>query len=111
MNPEQIPTVSVAELPVEPPSEDGALLVDVREPEEWAAGHIAGAVHIPMGQFLDRIGEVPRDRDIVVVCRSGNRSAAVTAYLSRAGYPARNLAEGMLGWQAAGRPMVTLPPS
>ena len=107
MHAEEIPTVHVTELTDAPPGPDGPLLIDVREPDEWAVGHIAWAVHIPMSDFLQRVGEVPRDRDIVVVCRSGNRSAAVTAYLNRSGWKARNLVDGMLGWQAAGRPMVS----
>ncbi|MCK9898965.1 sulfurtransferase [Parafrankia colletiae] len=107
MSPEQIPTVTVTELPVQLPAEGGPMLVDVREPNEWAAGHIDGAVHIPMGEILARIGEVPRERDVVVVCRSGARSARVTAHLAREGWQARNLVDGMLGWQAAGRPMVS----
>ncbi|WP_242425067.1 rhodanese-like domain-containing protein, partial [Frankia sp. EI5c] len=94
MSAEQIPTVTVTELPVQLPAEGGPILVDVREPDEWAAGHIDGAVHIPMGDFLARIGEVPRDQDVVVLCRSGQRSAAVTAHLTREGWRARNLAGG-----------------
>jgi rhodanese-related sulfurtransferase len=88
----------------------GACLLDVREPDEWAAGHAPGAVHIPMSELLARFGEVPADTELVVVCRSGNRSAAVTAYLAQHGYAARNLAGGMLDWQAAGRPMVAEAP-
>ncbi|ABW09616.1 rhodanese-like domain-containing protein [Frankia sp. Mgl5] len=110
MSPQQIPTVNVTELPVHLPAEGGPLLVDVREPDEWAAGHIDGAVHIPMGDFLARISEVPREREIVVVCRSGSRSAAVTAHLAREGWQARNLVDGMIGWQAAGRPMISETP-
>ena len=81
------------------------LLLDVREHDEWDAGHIATAVHIPMGELATRLDEVPRDQDVVVVCRSGNRSASVTAYLDRNGWSARNLAGGMMAWDAAGRPM------
>ncbi|EFC80951.1 rhodanese-like domain-containing protein [Parafrankia sp. EUN1f] len=110
MSPQQIPTVTVPELPVQLPAEGGPLLVDVREPDEWAAGHIDGALHIPMGDFLARINEVPQDRDVVVVCRSGRRSAEVTAYLARGGWQARNLEDGMLAWQAAGRPMISETP-
>ncbi len=102
---DQIPSVTIDQLPVAAASDAGLLLLDVRETEEWGAGHIAGAVHIPMGELLDRIDEVPRDRDVVVVCRSGQRSAAVTAYLHRAGWRARNLDGGMIAWDASGRPM------
>jgi rhodanese-related sulfurtransferase len=89
-------------------------VVDVREPAEWDAGHIPGALHIPMGEVAGRAGEVPRDRDVVVVCRSGGRSAAVTRYLAQSGWQVRNLGDGMVGWAALGRPMVSetgAPPS
>jgi len=104
---DQIPAVSVPELPVELPADGATLLVDVRQPEEWAAGHIAGALHIPMDELVARIDEVPRDRDVVVVCRSGRRSAAVTNYLAQGGWQVRNLTDGMLAWAAHGRPMVS----
>ncbi len=63
------PTVSVSDLP------DDAVVVDVREPDEWAAGHAPGAVHIPMGDIPGRLGELPgTDGPLPVVCRSGGRS-------------------------------------
>ncbi|WP_131744653.1 rhodanese-like domain-containing protein [Frankia sp. Cppng1_Ct_nod] len=110
MSSDQIPTVSVDQLPAETSTDAELLLLDVREPDEWDAGHIAGAVHIPMGELLDRLDEVPRERDVVVVCRSGQRSAAVTAYLHRSGWQARNLNGGMIAWNAAGRPMQNTAP-
>lgn len=81
------------------------LLLDVREDEEWAAGHVAGATHLPMSR-LD-LGAVPTDRPVVCVCRSGNRSGQVTDHLSGAGIDITNMAGGMLAWAAAGLPMVT----
>jgi rhodanese-related sulfurtransferase len=105
MSTQHHPTVA-AELPVDLSSPDSPYLLDVREQDEWDAGHVAGAVHIPMGELLDRLAEVPKDTDVVVVCRSGNRSQAVTDYLRRGGWTARNLADGMLGWASLGRPMV-----
>lgn len=81
------------------------LLLDVREPDEWAAGRIPGALHIPMGELNERQAEIPDDRLIVVVCRSGNRSGVVTGALERAGYRAENLEGGMHAWHAAGQPM------
>ena len=83
------------------------MLLDVREPDEWGAGHAPAAVWIPMGEVADRQAELPEDRDIVVVCRVGARSARVTAALRRAGYEATNLAGGMQAWAAAGLPVVT----
>ena len=80
----------------------GALLLDVREDDEWDAGHVAGAVHIPLGQLAERADEVPDDHRVVVVCRSGVRSAHATAFLTASGHDAVNLAGGMRAWAAAG---------
>lgn len=77
-------------------------VLDVREPDEWAAGRIAGSVHIPVGELVARQDEVPEDLPLVVVCRSGNRSAFATEMLVRAGYEAENLAGGLQAWHAAG---------
>jgi DMSO/TMAO reductase YedYZ molybdopterin-dependent catalytic subunit/rhodanese-related sulfurtransferase/glyoxylase-like metal-dependent hydrolase (beta-lactamase superfamily II) len=84
----------------------GALLLDVREPEEWQIEHAPDARLVPMGQVKARTGELPRDRRIVVVCRSGGRSAAVTDSLCAWGFDAVNLAGGMCAWAAAGLPVV-----
>jgi rhodanese-related sulfurtransferase len=94
-----IPEVPAASVP------DGAWLLDVREPEEWAAGHVPGATHIPMGEVGSRVGEVPQDQDVYVICRSGVRSARVTEALMGAGWQAINVGGGMQDWAAAGRPM------
>jgi rhodanese-related sulfurtransferase len=80
----------------------GALLLDVREPDEWAAGHVPGAVHIPLGQLVERVDELPEDRQVVVICRSGARSARAAAFLASSGFDAVNLAGGMHAWAAAG---------
>ena len=85
--------------------EAGALLLDVREPAEWQAGHAPEASPLPMGQVLDHRSDLPRDRRIVVVCRSGGRSAAVTESLRRWGFDAVNLSGGMCAWAAAGLPV------
>jgi rhodanese-related sulfurtransferase len=85
---------------------DEVLLLDVREQEEWDAGHIEGSVHIPMGELGARQEELPSDRPIVAVCRSGNRSAAVTQALSRAGYEAHNLVGGVAEWKGQRLPLV-----
>jgi rhodanese-related sulfurtransferase len=78
------------------------VLLDVRETHEWERGHIEGALHVPMGELAPRQAELPTNTTIVCVCRSGNRSAAVTSALIRAGYDAVNLEGGMLAWAAAG---------
>lgn len=82
-------------------------LLDVRELDEWAAGHIDEAAHIPMGELAARQDELPDDRRIVCVCRSGQRSALVTQALANAGYDAANLEGGMLAWAANRLPIVT----
>lgn len=80
---------------------DGAQLVDVRESGEWNAGHAPQAVHIPSGQVSSRLNRVRKDKNVVVVCRSGSRSRAVTSMLRRQGYEAYTLKGGMRAWQAA----------
>jgi rhodanese-related sulfurtransferase len=88
--------------------EDGAYLLDVREPDEWAAGHAPGAHHMPMMEVPARMAEVPTDAEVVVVCRSGGRSGQVTSYLMGNGWDnVRNLDGGMQSWAAAGRDMVS----
>lgn len=81
-----------------------ALLLDVREDDEWAQGRAPGAVHVPMGALQQ--DSVPRDRPVLAVCRLGGRSAAVTQALSELGYDVRNVAGGMQAWAAAGLPVV-----
>jgi len=84
----------------------GAVLLDVREDDEWTAGHAPEARHLPMSQLTGRLDEVPAVDPLYVICRSGSRSARVVAFLSQQGVPAVNVAGGMQSWAAAGRPMV-----
>ncbi len=86
---------------------DQYVLLDVREQPEWDAGHIDGAVHIPMTELNTRQGEIPSGREIVCVCRSGQRSAMVTQALAGAGYDAHNLEGGMLAWAESRQAIVT----
>ncbi|GAA3280837.1 rhodanese-like domain-containing protein [Dactylosporangium vinaceum] len=87
---------------------DDAYLLDVREDDEWQAGHAPGAVHVPMMLIPHRIDDIPADRDVVVVCRVGGRSAQVVAFLQQNGRErAINLEGGMQSWAAAGKPMVS----
>lgn len=96
-----IPTRTAADVP------PGAHLLDVREPEEWNAGHAPGAQHVPMGQLPARLAEVPTDQEVVVVCRVGGRSARVVEFLLHQGWhDVSNLEGGMRDWAAAGLPMV-----
>jgi len=79
-----------------------AVVLDVREPIEWKAGHIRGSIHIPLGELAGRTDSLPRDRTIIAVCRSGNRSAAAARTLQRDGYRVENLSGGMRRWERAG---------
>lgn len=101
MHPGQIPAVDASAV-----AQDATIL-DVREDEEWAAGHIAGSAHVPMSELVGRVADVPADDPLVVVCRVGSRSAQVTAWLRAQGRDARNLTGGLESWTAAGRPLVT----
>jgi rhodanese-related sulfurtransferase len=87
--------------------QDELFLLDVREPAEWAAGHIEGSVHIPMSQLGARQEELPTDRTILSVCRSGSRSGMVTQALQQAGYAAENLEGGVLAWRSDGFDLVS----
>ncbi|HEY4455448.1 MAG TPA: rhodanese-like domain-containing protein [Pseudonocardiaceae bacterium] len=103
MNPQTVPTVTVAEVADELPAT--TTLLDVREDDEWAAGHAPDALHIPLGDLAARLGELPADNSLYVVCRSGGRSARATAFLNANGWDATNVGGGMGAWQAAGKPM------
>ena len=83
-------------------------VLDVREDGEWLAGRIEGALHIPLGELPGRLGELDRNRPVVAVCRSGNRSGVATEYLAQAGLSAHNLDGGMKQWARAGLPF-TIP--
>jgi rhodanese-related sulfurtransferase len=101
--PQQVPSVTVQDLPEKLP--ETVTLLDVRESDEWDAGHAPDAVHIPMSELAGRLGELPEDNEVYVVCRSGGRSARVTAYLNANGWNATNVDGGMQVWQSAGRPL------
>ena len=95
------PTVEVAALPA-----DG-YLIDVREDDEWQAGHAPDAVHVPLSELMARSGEVPEGRDVYVICKVGGRSEQAVRYLNQMGRSTVNVAGGMLAWEAAGKPMVS----
>jgi rhodanese-related sulfurtransferase len=96
-----VPVVEIAVTDVT----DDVFLLDVREPDEWRAGHAPTAVHVPMGEIIARLDEVPAGVRVAVICRMGSRSAQVTEYISRLGRDAVNVAGGMVAWQRSGRPM------
>jgi rhodanese-related sulfurtransferase len=102
VQPREIPTVTVDQVP------DSVYLLDVREDDEWAAGHAPHAAHVPMQEIPARMGEIPQDQAVVVTCRAGGRSAQVTAYLRAQGFDeVVNLAGGMQAWAAAGRSLTS----
>lgn len=105
MNFGPLPSVDAAAVPSE------GFVLDVREDDEWAAGHVEGALHIPMSDFVNRFGELteaaPDGARVHVMCRVGGRSAQVTQYLVRQGIDAVNIDGGMQAWDGSGRPMVT----
>lgn len=93
-----VPEIDGKELALRLKDTDPPELIDVREPHEFVAGRLPGARLIPLGQLPDRLGEIPRDRPIVLICRSGNRSAQATRFLQARGYQVLNLQGGMLRW-------------
>ncbi|GAA4543122.1 rhodanese-like domain-containing protein [Amycolatopsis samaneae] len=104
VSPAEIPTAAVRDLP-----HDGLPLLDVREDDEWRAGHAPGALHIPMGELPARVSELedlPDDQPVYVICRTGGRSARAAAWLNASGWDAVNVAGGMASWQREGRPMI-----
>ncbi len=96
---------AVADVPVQ--FGPGAVLLDVREDDEWQRGHAAGALHIPMGQVPARLAEITADGELYVICRAGGRSRRVAQYLQDNGYRPVNVEGGMQAWADAGRPVIT----
>jgi rhodanese-related sulfurtransferase len=99
--PDTVPEVLSADLPA------GVFLLDVREDDEWTAGHAPEAVHVRLGDLGARAAELPRDRELYVICRSGHRSAYAAQMLTAGGFSTVNVADGMTGWAIAGRPMIS----
>lgn len=85
---------------------DDAVILDVREQDEWDAGHAPNAVHIPMSELPSRTGDLPEDEPLPVVCRAGGRSLRSAAWLEGQGYNVINVDGGMQAWQAAGKQIV-----
>jgi rhodanese-related sulfurtransferase len=97
-----VPELDVAEAARQVDAGEAALL-DVREDDEWQAGRAPQAVHVRLGELAPE--RLPADRPLVVVCRSGNRSAHATAALIAAGHRAQNITGGIRAWVAAGNPV------
>jgi rhodanese-related sulfurtransferase len=98
-----VPEVTVAE--AANGQAGGAVLVDVREPDEYVEVHAVGAQLIPLGEVVDRLDEVPRDGTVYVICRSGARSARAAEFYRANGVDAVNVAGGTLAWVDAGLPV------
>jgi rhodanese-related sulfurtransferase len=88
---------------------DGALVLDVREPHEYVAGHVPGARLLPLGTVSARAGDLPTDRQVFVICASGNRSCTAAGLLAAAGVDAVSVIGGTNAWSRSGRPVVRGP--
>ncbi len=100
-----ITSVSALELSEKMKQPKRPLVLDVRQPEEFRTGHILGAKLIPLNELPRRLNELPKDKEIVCVCASGNRSRSATRILVGAGYQAINMQGGMLTWSRNGLSM------
>ncbi len=96
-----VPAINAVEVSEKLKNGKHPLVVDVRQPDEYRSGHIAGAKLIPLGELNRRMKELPQSREIICVCASGNRSRSATKILNGAGYQAVNLKGGMLSWRRA----------
>jgi rhodanese-related sulfurtransferase len=99
-----VPTTALDQLPTPLPQD--LTVLDVREPIEWQQAHVPGSVHIPLMELPARLGELPTEGRILVVCAVGARSARAVEYLVQHGHDATNLDGGLVEWQAAGRELV-----
>ena len=101
---EAAPQATLADVPA---ANGAGTIIDVRNAVEWAEGHLPGARHIPLGELLDRLAEVPRKGPVVLHCQGGGRSAIALSLLQARGFTnVRNLGPGFTGWLAAGLPVV-----
>ena len=90
--------------------DSGAFILDVRQPEEWNEYHVPDSTLIPLAELASRADELPKDQEIVIVCRSGNRSAQGRNILLDAGFTqVTSMAGGLTQWRAAGYPIVSGP--
>ena len=87
----------------------GSLVVDVREADEYAAGHVPGALSLPLGELPARQGELPRDQTVYLICQLGGRSGKAADLLGAAGYDVRSVAGGTTAWTEAGGAITTGP--
>ena len=102
----QVPSIEVGQLRQRLKAEPAPFLLDVREPWEYRDGHVPGAQLIPLGELEQRVNEVPRDRPILAICHSGQRSLAAAGYLQQLGYPSvTNVDGGTAAWIERGFPL------
>ncbi|HEX3297140.1 MAG TPA: rhodanese-like domain-containing protein [Nocardioides sp.] len=101
----EIPTTPVSGVP--DPLPEGLLVLDVREDDEWRAGHVEGSLHVPLMELGATYTQLPEADQTLVVCRVGSRSAYAAGFLIQQGIEAVNLEGGLVEWYAAGRPLVT----
>jgi rhodanese-related sulfurtransferase len=87
----------------------GAFVIDVREAYEYVAGHVAGALLMPLGQVHSRLDEIPKNAPVYVICASGNRSKTAASWMRNAGIDAASVSGGTSAWAAVGRPLVRGP--
>lgn len=97
----EITNLQVTDVPAD------ARILDVREDYEWEAGHVDGALHIPLDQLPERLQELDPEEDLHVICRAGGRSQRAAEWLDGNGYSAVNISGGMGAWAEAGKPMVS----
>lgn len=97
----------IAAVDLRGPAEDGALVLDVRMPDEYEAAHVPGALLIPLPELQERHGEIPQSEPVYVICRSGARSLAAAQFLVGVGRSPVNVAGGTEAWIQAGHPVVT----
>jgi rhodanese-related sulfurtransferase len=100
----EVPEIDVDELAQR--REQGTLVVDVRQPDEYEEGHVPGARSIPLGEVASRVDEVPTDAPVLLICGSGGRSLKAAEFLRARGRDATNVAGGTLAWIESGRSVV-----
>jgi rhodanese-related sulfurtransferase len=100
-----VPSISATELQEKLKRASHPFLLDVRQPEEFRDGHIAGAKLIPLGELRARMQELPKDKEIVCICASGSRSSSAAQQLASAGYNVINMKGGMFLWQRSALPV------
>ena len=99
-----LPGIDVEQLDELRAGDADPVVLDVREPWEWRTGRVPGAIHVPLGQLVARVGELPRDRPIAVICAHGQRSLGAAAFLLRSGFErVASVAGGTVAWELSGR--------